>query len=470
MEIKNKVDLSLNREDFYKKYKKNKTASIYTLGCKVNQYESNAIANLLENEGYEIVDFESEADVYIINTCTVTGISARKSRQMIRKAVTLKRKQNGEAVIVAAGCYPQTAPQEISAIKDVDIITGTKDKNKIIDYIKNYSKCNKKQINEVDDITKAKNFEELHVDNYKDRTRAYVKIQDGCNQYCSYCIIPYARGPIRSRRPEDVISEAKKLADNGFLEIELIGIHLASYGKDLGYSSLVDIVRRVHEIDGIKRIRLSSLEPSIITPEFIDKIKGLNKLCPHYHISLQSGCDDTLKRMNRKYTTLDYKAAVQLLRKSIDDVSITTDVMVGFPGETDLEFEQTYKFAEEIGFSKMHVFKFSPRKGTPAYLNESQVPAEIKEERSKRLIRLSEECALKFNKSFEGRVFPVLFEQPSDYPGFYEGLTPNYIRVLYREERDLKGQILNVVIKEAHKDFAIAETAGPIKDSLTTKR
>lgn len=429
-----------------------KKVAFCTLGCKVNQYESEAVSGIFENAGYTIVDFNEKADVYVINTCTVTGISARKSRQMIRRA----KSQNKDAIIVVMGCYSQTAPDEVSTIPGVNLIIGTRDRDRIIEYIKDIE-AGRQQINVVGNIMKAKDFEELHVEKYKDRTRAYLKIQEGCTQFCSYCIIPYARGPIRSRDPQDVIKEVRKLADNGFLEIVLTGIHVASYGRDLKNTSLLDIICKIHEIEGIERIRLSSVEPTIITPEFVNTVKNLKKLCPHYHISLQSGCNDTLKRMNRKYTTSEYKNVVDRLRNNIDDVSITTDVMVGFPGETDWEFEQTYKFLEEICFSKMHVFKFSPRKGTPAYSYGGQVPGKVKEDRSNRLIKLSRECALKFHRSFIGRVMPVLFEQEVDKTGLYEGLTPNYIRVLCKGNNSLKGEIKDVMLKEAQEDFMTAE-------------
>lgn len=481
------ADLRLGKDEFFKKYGRRKKAGIFTLGCKVNQYESEAISGIFESAGYEIADFNEKADVYVINTCTVTGISARKSRQAIRRA----KKNNENAIIAVIGCYPQVAPDEVLAVPGVNLIMGTRDRGKIVSHIENIAgniientyedikgnaneNANNKtfenigsgscRINTVNDIMEVKSFEELHVGNYRDRTRAYLKIQDGCTQYCSYCIIPYARGTTRSRNPHDIIAEVKKLAGNGFKEVVLTGIHVASYGRDLKNTSLLDIIHKVHEIEGIERIRLSSVEPTIITAEFIDRVKYLGKLCPHYHISLQSGCDDTLMRMNRKYTTLEFRKMVDMLRSNIDDVSITTDVMVGFPGETDREFEQTYKFAEEISFSKMHVFRFSPHKGTPAYSFEGHVPGEIMEERSSRLIKLSRECSLKFHKTFIGRIMPVLFEQESNRACFYEGLAPNYIRVLCKvggniKEGDVRGEIINVILKEAHEDYMEAETA-----------
>lgn len=449
---KEKVDLSLDNEEFIKRYGRKKTVAISTVGCKVNQYESEAVSELFENAGYRFVDFEEKADVYVINTCNVTGISARKSRQMIRKAKNL----NENAIVVVMGCYSQASPEEVNSIPDVNLIIGTSNRRNIIEYINEIASGpapEKKKVNLVSNIMKTRDFEELKVEKFKNRTRAYLKIQEGCSQFCSYCIIPYARGPIRSRNPQDVINEVRKLAANGFKEIILTGIHIASYGKDLKNTSLLDIICRIHEIGGIERIRLSSIEPTIITSEFVNRVKDLEKLCPHYHISLQSGCDETLKRMNRRYTTREYREVVERLRSNIDDVAITTDVMVGFPGETDLEFEQTYKFLEEICFAKMHVFKFSPRKGTPAYSFENQVPGRVKEERSNRLIELSSRCALKFHRNFIGRVMPVLFEQACDQPGFYEGLTPNYIRVICEGDESLKGEIKDVLMTDAEDGF-----------------
>lgn len=425
-----------------------KKVAFCTLGCKVNQYESEAVSRLFEKNSYEVVDFNEKADVYVINTCTVTGVSARKSRQMIRRAKAL----NNDAILVVMGCYSQTAPEEVNRISGVNLIVGTKDRDKIIEYVKEIE-AGKQKINAVGNIMQERNFENLYVSEYRDRTRAYIKIQEGCTQFCSYCIIPYARGSIRSREPQDIMEEVKKLAGNGFKEVILTGIHVASYGRDLKNTSLLDIIRRVHEIEGIERIRLSSVEPGIITSEFIKVVKNLEKVCPHYHISLQSGCDETLKRMNRRYTTDEYRSMVGRLRENIDDVSLTTDIMVGFPGETDWEFEQTYEFAKEISFSKIHVFRFSPRKGTPAYSFADQISGKVKDARSNRLIELSDECAYKFHKKFIGRVVPVLFEEEKSLPGFFEGLTPNYIRAFCKGDDSLIGEIRNMVLLEAESSF-----------------
>jgi len=499
-----KVDLSLTNEEFLKKYGRKKTVGVYTLGCKVNQYDSEAVSNLLEEAGYEIVGTDMKADVYIINTCTVTGISARKSRQMIRKAKSL----NEDSIVVVMGCYSQTSPEEVSTIPGVNLIIGTNNRNKIVEYLDKFFNSNKadgtdkivridnneffksdkseendetehanalgkskRQLKIVSNIMKVREFEKLHVNSYKDRTRAYIKVQEGCTQFCSYCIIPYARGPVRSRDPKDIVDEVTEFAENNFKEIVITGIHVASYGKDLKNTSLLDLIYKIHEIPGIERIRLSSIEPTIFDDNFIQAIKKLEKLCPHYHISLQSGCDETLKRMNRKYTTAQYEEVVKKLRENIEDIAVTTDVMVGFPGETDEEFENTYTFLKRINFAKMHVFKYSPRKGTPAASYPNQVSGKIKEERSKRLIELSKECSYNFHRSFIGRQMPVLFEKEVDI-NFYEqlktvnlkhsgkiieGLTPNYIRVFCNGDDSDKGEIRNVVLKEASDEIMVGE-------------
>ena len=443
-----------------------KTVGMFTLGCKVNQYESESIARLFESWGYEVVPFEQKADVYVINTCTVTGLSARKSRQMIRRA----RAMNSDAVVAVIGCYSQTAPDEVARIPGVDIIIGTKDRANIVKYVEQFSQKREK-LKLVDNIMDAREFEELGVDTYKARTRAFLKIQEGCSQFCTYCIIPYARGPVRSRNPERIIEEVKKLSDNGFMEVVLTGIHLESYGKDFKnygedlhgfkhHPPLLDIIYRIHEIEGIRRIRLGSLEPNTITPDFAQAAAKLLKLCPHYHISLQSGCDETLKRMNRKYTSHEYRNAVELLRANIPDVAITTDIMVGFPGETEEEFAKSYEFAKSIGFAAMHVFKYSPRKGTPAASFPNQTDPSVKEERSKKMIDLSAEMSLNFNTSFIGRLMDVLFEQECETnKEMMEGLTANYIRVLCPKtpSQKFEGDIKRVKIIKADKEYVTGE-------------
>jgi len=430
-----------------------KKAAFYTLGCKVNQYETEAMAEAFEKAGYAVVDFEEAADVYVINTCTVTGLSSRKSRQAIRRA----KQRNRNAVVVAVGCYPQTAKEEVESMSEVDIIVGTAERRRLPEYVEEFLNGGGR-ITAVGNIMKEYSFEDLSIEKYKSRTRAIMKVQDGCSQFCSYCIIPYARGPIRSRPAEEVLGEVRRLVEAGFREVVLTGIHIASYGLDLGQIRLPDLIRMVHDVDGIERIRLGSLEPTMITEGFVAEAAQLEKLCPHYHISLQSGCDETLKRMNRKYTTAEYAKAVDLLRDKIPDVSVTTDVMVGFPGETDEEFETTYRFLEKIRFAKMHVFKYSPRKGTPAARRSDQVDGRVKEERSERLIELSDRCQLEFNSSFLGRVMPVLYEQEDrDRKGWYEGLTPNYIRVLSKGDAGVVGNILPTRLVEAENDFISGE-------------
>lgn len=426
-----------------------KTVSFMTLGCKVNQYETEAMAEAFANAGYEQVEFDEKADVYVINTCTVTGLSARKSRQAIRRA----KQENPEAIVAAVGCYPQTAQKEVEALEEVDIVVGTSDRKRLPEYVEQFMTGCGSKVSTVADIMKNHVFEDLNIENYKDRTRGMLKIQEGCSQFCSYCIIPYARGPIRSRPFEDVMAEVEKLAAAGFKEIVLTGIHIASYGKDLGKIRLMDLISRIHEVDGIERIRIGSIEPTIITEEFAAAAAGLRKLCPHYHISLQSGCDETLKRMNRRYSTDEYRNVVNILRKYIPDAAITTDVMVGFPGETDEEFERTYKFLEEIEFSKMHVFKYSPRKGTPAAAFEGQVDGNVKEARSARVIKLSERLGIEYINRFVGRELPVLYEQEvKGTEGFYEGLTPNYIRVVSKGDNSLAGKIVATRLISADKE------------------
>ncbi|AIS52174.1 threonylcarbamoyladenosine tRNA methylthiotransferase MtaB [Thermoanaerobacter kivui] len=445
-----KVDLSFS-------YGHKKAVAFYTLGCKVNQYETEVMAELFKKAGYEVVDFDEKADVYVINTCTVTSRSDMKSRQEIRKA----RKKNSDAVVVAVGCYVQVSPDEVFSLPEVDIAIGTKNKDKIVELVEEFIE-KKEKINIVNDIMKQRKYEEFEASAYTERTRAFIKIQDGCNQYCTYCIIPYARGPVRSRKPESIIEEAKRFADLGYKEIVLTGIHIASYGKDLKNVGLLDVIKMIHEIEGIKRIRLSSIEPTFLTEEFISEISKLEKMCRHYHVSLQSGCDETLKRMGRKYTTEEYKKVIERLRQYIEDVAITTDVMVGFPGETEEEFDKTYNFLKDICFSKLHVFKYSRRKGTKAYNFPNQVPNSVKEERSKKLIELSNECEHQFMSKFIGKTLDVLFEQAvKDKEDYVEGLTDNYLRVAVNGDVNLlRNEILPVKIKEIKNDLLLGEIEG----------
>lgn len=394
-----------------------KKVAFYTLGCKVNQYETNVMADMFRNEGYDIVDFEEMADVYVVNTCTVTNMSDRKSRQMIRRVKII----NPNAILCVAGCYAQVAKDELKQLKDIDIIVGTNEKRDIVHLVKNF---NNKRMDDVNDVMAIREYVNWEATAYTNHMRAEIKIQDGCDRYCTYCIIPYARGPVRSRKVEDIISEIERIASTGVKEIVITGIHISSYGKDISENfRLIDLLEKIDRIEGISRIRLGSLEPLIITEDFVARLKKLNKVCNHFHLSLQSGCDDTLKRMNRRYTTEQFENIVKLLRKEISEVALTTDVIVGFPGETEDEFMQTYEFLKRIHFSKMHIFKYSPRKGTPAASFKNQVDGNIKEERSNALLELSDKYENEFAKQYVGREIEVLFENET------EGHTTNYIKV-----------------------------------------
>lgn len=356
-----------------------KRVAFITLGCKVNTYETEGMKRLFEQAGYIVVEPDISADVYVINTCTVTHLSDRKSRQMIRRA----RRLNPDAIIAAVGCYAQIAPEEVSSIEGVNLVIGNNHKSEIIDLV-NRASCDSQKV-EVSLRKDMRTFEELWAESYTDQTRAFLKIQDGCDQFCSYCIIPFARGSIRSRNIDSIIAEANKLSQNGFKEIVLTGIHLTSYGNDTGEHTLIDVIERLNDIDGLERIRLGSLEPLYMTEEMIRDMSEIEKLCPHFHLSLQSGCDETLRRMNRKYTTAEYREIVENIRKYFDDPAITTDIMTGFPGETEDEFRQTCIFVEAIEFSQIHVFQYSVRKGTKAADMKEQIPPMLKEERSKNL-------------------------------------------------------------------------------------
>ncbi|MBU5455495.1 threonylcarbamoyladenosine tRNA methylthiotransferase MtaB [Keratinibaculum paraultunense] len=427
--------------------------AFYTLGCKVNQYETEAMQELFEKRGYQIVECDEFADIYVINTCTVTNLGDRKSRQFIRRA----KKLNRDSIVAVVGCYSQVAPDEVKKMKEVDVILGTTHRDKIVDL------CEKailedKKINMVKDVNEHKEFENLNIADVKSKTRAYIKIQDGCNQFCSYCIIPYARGPIRSRNLQSIIDEAQRLSEAGFKEVILTGIHVASYGKDLNSISLVDVIEEVAKVDGIERIRLSSIEPTLIDDQFMRRVIKTNKLCDHFHLSLQSGSDEVLNRMNRKYTTQQYKEIVKLIREYMPNVGITTDIIVGFPGETDREFQQTYDFVKEIGFSRIHVFKYSPRKGTPASKFKKQIHGEIKQQRSDMLIALGDKLMKDFNKKFLGHTLEVLFEENSkDNADYMEGYTTNYIRVKAKADDSIKGKILPVKIICEKDDILIGK-------------
>lgn len=412
-----------------------------TLGCKVNFYDSEAMAELFAEKGYEIVDFDEVADVYVINTCTVTNFGDKKSRQMIRRA----RRQNKNSIIVATGCYAQVAPQTVSEIEGINIVIGTKDRVKVVEIVENY-RAEKGVLNAVTDIKGEKAFERLKVSNLKDRTRAYIKIQEGCNRYCTYCIIPYARGPVRSRKPEDVIDEVKTLAKNGFKEVVLTGIHVASYGLDLENITLADIIEQVHSVEGIERIRFSSMEPKAVDDEFVSRMAKLPKVCEHYHLSLQSGSDITLKRMNRRYTSEEYAAACERLRKAFPNVAITTDIIVGFPTETEENFRESYDFAERMRLSKIHVFPYSPKTGTPAAKIRPQIAPDVKNERSHKMLELSTRLNREFLSKYIDKDMEVLFER---FDGeYYEGHTRNYIKVLCKSDRVLTNQLVNVKLKD----------------------
>ncbi|MBU3203011.1 tRNA (N(6)-L-threonylcarbamoyladenosine(37)-C(2))-methylthiotransferase MtaB [Clostridium algidicarnis] len=429
-----------------------------TLGCRVNQYESEAMAEKFIREGYEIVDFDGFSDVYVINTCTVTNMGDKKSRQIIGRA----RRENPEAIIAVVGCYAQISSTEVSLIEGVNVVLGTRNKGDIV-YFVNRARDENKQIIKVGQVLKNHDFEDLNIEEYQDRTRAFIKIQDGCNRFCSYCLIPYARGGVCSKDPDKVIQEIKNLAKHGFKEVILSGIHTASYGVDLdGNVTLVDILSLIEEIPGIERVRIGSIDPTFFTDEVLRKIKGLKKLCHHFHLSLQSGCDETLERMNRKYTSKEYKNIVEKLRETYDDVSITTDVIVGFPGESQEEFEKTYEFLKEIKLSKTHVFKFSPRKGTKAETMKDQVDGNIKDERSHRLIELNLINEKEFINKFIGKTFKVLYEQEVlKENGVYEGYSENYIKIKSKySDENIIGKVAETIIKKVENDYA----KGVIKD------
>ena len=434
-----------------------KTVSFYTLGCKVNQYETNAMEQQFIKNNYEIVENTQKADIYVINTCTVTNMAERKSRQMLRRVKEI----NPSAVLVVCGCYAQVAKNELEQIPEIDIILGINEKNEIVQIVKNYmekmaEQDKRSQEAEIDDVSKQKEFLDFGDVTYTEKNRAVVKVQDGCNMFCSYCIIPYARGRIRSRKIESVVSEIKKIAKEEIKEVVITGIHVASYGKDFDNENtskkirLIDLLEAINKIDGIDRIRLSSLEPTIVDEEFATRLSKLDKICDHFHLSLQSGCDETLKRMNRKYTTQIYRDAVATLRKYYPEASFTTDVIVGFPGETDEEFAKTYEFLKEIDFYRLHVFKYSPRRGTVAEKMPNQIDGNKKEERSNKLIELSNSTENKHNQSYIGKTVKVLFEEFED--GFFKGHTTNYmmVKVAGEEEQSDKfvNKILDVKIKE----------------------
>lgn len=426
-----------------------------TLGCRVNHYETEAMAEKFIREGYEVTDFENFADVYVINTCSVTNMSDKKSRQIISRA----RRRNQEAIIAAVGCYSQVAPEEVAKIEGVDVVLGTRNKGDIVYYI-NKAKDEQKSQLMVGEVLKNKQFEELNIEEYQDKTRAFLKIQDGCNRFCAYCVIPYTRGATCSKDPEKVLNEIKNLSQHGFKEIILSGIHTASYGVDLdGNITLITLLEEIEKLEGIERVRIGSIEPSFFTDEVIGKIKDMKKLCPQFHLSLQSGCDATLKRMNRRYTAKEYEDAVNKIRENLKYASITTDVIVGFPGETDEEFNETYEYLKRLKLTKTHIFKFSPRKGTKAADMTNQIDGTVKDKRSKALIELNDKNEGDFSKSLIGRELDVLLEQEvTNKKDVFEGYTRNYVKVeIPNADANMIGKIITCKIEEANGEYVVGK-------------
>ena len=428
-----------------------------TLGCKVNQYETNAMAQKFLEKGYKVIEEEKEQneekpDICIINTCTVTNMSDRKSRQMLRR----EKENNKNVIVVAVGCYAQVAKNELNKIPEIDLVLGNNEKVDIVKYVEDYINENENNI-EIEDVMQSRLFSDFGDITFTEKTRAVVKIQDGCDRFCSYCIIPYARGRVRSRKPESIISEITKIAEKDIKEVVITGIHIASYGKDFKEEyKLIDLLEEINKIDGIERIRLGSIEPLLITDEFVERLKKLDKICHHFHLSLQSGCDETLKRMNRRYTTEQFKEIVKRLRNTYSDVNLTTDIIVGFPGETEEEFEKTYRFLDEIKFYKMHIFKYSQRKGTKAAVMQNQIPGDIKELRSRRLIELSNKNEFEINQKYIGKKVEVLFEEEKE--GIFKGHTANYILVYCKdEEENLSNKIQEVECIQNLNDHILAK-------------
>ncbi len=417
-----------------------KKVAFLTLGCKTNQYETNGMMQQFLDAGYEICNADEEPDIYIVNTCTVTNIADRKSRQSLRKV-----KNKKDTIVVAVGCYAQVAKDTLQNMPEIDIILGNKEKKNIIKYIEDYE-ISRNKIVDVANINMQQDFDEYGCITYTEKARTTIKIQDGCNNFCSYCLIPYARGRVRSRNKENILEEARKIANEGIKEIVLTGIHIASYGKDFNEEyELVDLLEDLNKVEGIERIRLGSLEPTIITEEFVERLSKLDKICNHFHLSLQSGCDETLKRMNRKYTTKEFREVVKRLRDNIKDVNLTTDIIVGFPGETEEEFNTTYEFLKEIKFYKMHIFKYSKRDGTIAATMPNQIDGNIAEQRSKKLIELSERNQKEYEKKYAGKEVEVLFEEKQGE--YWVGHTRNYMLVKYKSNQNLENKISSCTFK-----------------------
>lgn len=428
-----------------------KKVAFHTLGCKVNQYETHAMMELFKNADYDIVTDKDFADVYVINTCTVTNVGDRKSRQFIRKMKNL----NPDAVVAVVGCYAQVAPEEVESLEGVDIVIGTHGRKEIVRLVENKDEDRGGQF--VGDIMQVYEFEDLSLTEYEGKTRAFIKIQEGCNQYCTYCIIPYARGNIRSRNKDLVLEEVNRLAKAGYQEVVLTGIHIASYGKDLQETNyFLELLQEINKIQGILRIRLSSLEPNLITEPFLKELQKVDKLCPHFHLSLQSGSDRVLKRMNRKYSREEYQQAIALIRRYFDNPALTTDVIVGFPGEGDGDFENTYNFVESLGFSEIHVFKYSPKKGTPAAEYKEQINGNVKQERSEKLIALGKHLKKEYIASFIGKREEVLFESFDMEEKISIGFTTRYVKVKGASDKDYSMEVQPVRIldiKEEKKEF-----------------
>ena len=427
-----------------------KKVAFLTLGCKTNQYETNGMMQKFIEAGYKICDLQEKPDIYVVNTCTVTNIADRKSRQSLRRI-----KEKGQTIIVAVGCYAQVAKEQLENMPEIDIVLGNKEKKDIVKYVESFLQKRKDDkekntpIIEVADISKQKEFDEYGCITFTERARTEIKIQDGCNNFCTYCLIPYARGRIRSRNKENVLKEVSDIAKSGIKEIVLTGIHIASYGKDFEEEyRLIDLLEDLNKIEGIERIRLGSLEPTIVTEEFAKRLSKLQKICNHFHLSLQSGCNETLKRMNRKYTTEEFKQVTERLRKYFKDVNLTTDIIVGFPGETEEEFNITYNFLKDIKFYKMHVFKYSKRDGTIAAKMPDQIDGNIAEERSRKLIELSEKNMKVYNEKYIGKEVEVLFEEKQG--DFWVGHTRNYMIVKINSKENLENVIRHVIIKEVN--------------------
>lgn len=419
-------------------------AALHNLGCKVNAYETEAMQQILEEAGYEIVPFSEYADVYVINTCSVTNMADRKSRQMLHRA----KKQNPDAIVVGAGCYVQTKEAQALVDESIDIVIGNNKKHELVPLLREYEASHRKMACVADINHEKQAYEELSLSRTAEHTRAFIKVQDGCNQFCTYCIIPFARGRVRSRELPDVLQEIRTLAKSGYREVVLTGIHLSSYGVDNG-ESLLHLIEAVHELEGIERIRLGSLEPRIVTDAFTKRLSELPKICPHFHLSLQSGCDTVLSRMNRRYDTAEYEAGCALLRRYFEHPAITTDVIVGFPGETDEEFETTERYLERIHFYEMHIFQYSRREGTKAAAMPDQVPEAVKKERSEKLLALGHRMSEEFRRYYLGRQVTALLEEEFLYDGkrYYIGYTKEYVKVAVETKKDLSNTFVTGTLK-----------------------